>query len=71
MKLTLHHVNLVTDNVPRAEMFWRDVMGLDRPDHGLPRLEKEKGYAGDVAFLSDGAIQTHLARHRHRYQRRR
>ena len=36
MKLTLHHVNLVTEDVPRAESFWRDVMGLERPDHGLP-----------------------------------
>lgn len=61
MKLTLHHINLVTEDVPRADAFWRDVMGLERPDHGLPRLEKGKGYAGDVAFLSDGAIQTHLA----------
>lgn len=61
MKLTLHHVNLVTDDVPRAEAFWRDVIGLDRPDHGVPRLEKRKGYAGDVAILGDGAIQTHLA----------
>ena len=24
-------------------------------------LEKTKGYAGDVAFVSDGAIQVHLA----------
>jgi catechol 2,3-dioxygenase-like lactoylglutathione lyase family enzyme len=61
MKLTLHHVNLVTENVPRAEAFWRGVMGLERPGHGLPKLEKAKGYSGDVAFLSDGAIQTHLA----------
>ncbi|MCU4655146.1 VOC family protein [Roseibacterium sp. SDUM158016] len=60
-KLTLHHVNLVTDDVARAEAFYRDVMGLERPEGGLPRLEKRRGYAGDVAFLSDGAIQHHLA----------
>lgn len=60
-KLTLHHVNLVTDDVARAEAFYRDVMGLERPAHGLPRLEKSRGYGGEVAFLSDGAIQHHLA----------
>ena len=27
----------------------------------LPTLEKKKGYSGDVAFVSDGTIQTHLA----------
>ncbi len=61
MKLTLHHINLVTEDVERANAFYRDVLGLARPGHGLPKLEKTKGYAGDVAFLSDGAIQTHLA----------
>ena len=28
----------------------------------VPVLEKKKGYAGDVAFVTDGAIQTHLAK---------
>jgi glyoxylase I family protein len=60
-KLTLHHVNLVSDDVARAEAFYRDVMGLERPARGLPRLEKARGYAGQVAFLSDGTIQHHLA----------
>ena len=31
-----------------------------KPNKGLPALEK-KGYDGDVAFVSDGHIQTHLA----------
>lgn len=61
-KLTLHHVNLVSDDVGRAEAFYRDVMGLERPGSRLPRLEKTRGYAGEVAFLSDGRIQHHLAR---------
>lgn len=61
MKLKLHHVNLVTDNVERMEAFYRDVLGLERQESGLPVLEKRRGYAGDVAFVSDGAIQTHLA----------
>lgn len=61
MKLTLHHVNVVTENVERLDAFYRDVLGLERETQGLPVLEKTKGYAGDVAFVTDGAIQTHLA----------
>jgi catechol 2,3-dioxygenase-like lactoylglutathione lyase family enzyme len=34
---------------------------LEEEKDGLPVLEKKKGYAGDVAFVSDGAIQMHLA----------
>lgn len=61
MKLKLHHVNLVTENVARMDAFYRDVLGLEAETDGLPVLEKRKGYAGDVAFVTDGAIQTHLA----------
>lgn len=61
MKLKLHHVNLATEDVARMDAFYRDVMGLERPEDGLPLLEKKKGYSGDVAFVSDGVIQTHLA----------
>lgn len=61
MKLTLHHINLATDNVARMDAFYREVLGLAQETDGLPTLEKKKGYAGDVAFVSDGAIQTHLA----------
>ncbi len=61
MKLTLHHINLSTDNLEKMDAFYRDVMGLARETEGLPTLEKNKGYAGDVAFVTDGNIQTHLA----------
>lgn len=61
MKLKLHHINLATENVSRMDDFYRDVLGLDRETAGLPVLEKNKGYAGDVAFVTDGAIQMHLA----------
>jgi glyoxylase I family protein len=60
-KLTLHHVNLVSDDVERANAFYRDVMGLAPPLSGLPTLDKTRGYGGDVVFLSDGRIQHHLA----------
>lgn len=61
MKLTLHHINVCTENVERMDRFYREVLGLSRETAGLPVLEKKRGYAGDVAFVTDGAIQTHLA----------
>lgn len=62
MKLTLHHVNFATENVSRMDSFYEDVMGLGEEKNGLPVLEKNKGYAGDVAFRTDGNIQFHLAK---------
>jgi catechol 2,3-dioxygenase-like lactoylglutathione lyase family enzyme len=61
MKLKLHHINLCTENVERMDDFYRGILGLEEEKDGLPVLEKKKGYAGDVAFVSDGAIQVHLA----------
>ncbi|MCA0869576.1 VOC family protein [Seohaeicola saemankumensis] len=61
MKLKLHHINLATENVGRMDDFYRRVLGLDAERGGLPVLEKKKGYAGDVAFVTDGDIQMHLA----------
>jgi glyoxylase I family protein len=61
MKLKLHHINLATENVARMNSFYKTVLGLDTVADDLPTLEKTKGYAGDVAFVTDGAIQTHLA----------
>ena len=61
MKLTLHHINLVSEKVEEMDSFYRDVMQLEVPQSDVPSLEKSKGYAGDVAFRSDGAIQMHLA----------
>ena len=61
MKLTLHHINLSTEHVERLDRFYRDVLGLDPEETGLPVLDKTRGYAGDVAFVTDGAIQMHLS----------
>ena len=61
MKLTLHHINLSTDKVGEMDAFYRDVLMLERETSGLPTLEKGQGYAGDVAFVTDGAVQTHIA----------
>lgn len=61
MNLKLHHINLSTDNVERMNVFYRDVLQLSDDVEGLPVLEKKQGYSGDVAFVSDGDIQMHLA----------
>ena len=61
MKLKLHHINLSTTNVEQMNNFYQRILGLREEHEGLPVLEKEKGYSGDVAFVSDGDIQTHLA----------
>ena len=41
--------------------FYQAILGLKTATHDLPVLEKNKGYDGNVAFVSDGQIQTHLA----------
>ena len=61
MKLQLHHINLSSDKVDKMNEFYLKVMNLQTETEGLPILEKNKGYSGDVAFVSDGKIQTHLA----------
>ena len=61
MKLTLHHINLSTDKVEEMHAFYRNVLGLEAESSGFPVLEKGKGYAGDVAFVTDGHVQTHIA----------
>ena len=43
------------------DQFYQEILGLGRETNDLPILEKKKGYAGDVAFVSDGKIQMHIA----------
>jgi catechol 2,3-dioxygenase-like lactoylglutathione lyase family enzyme len=61
MKIWLHHVNLCTGNVPGMDEFYRGVLDL-QPE---PTLNQSRdtagGYAGKVAFVSDGTTQMHLA----------
>ena len=61
MKLKLHHVNLSTRNVSTMEAFYRDVIGLQSKPANNDLRVKNEGYAGDVAFMSDGDIEMHLA----------
>jgi len=61
MQIKLHHVNLCTKDVPAMDEFYRSVLDL-KPEPSLAAARvTEQGYAGKVAFVSDGAIQMHLA----------
>ena len=61
MKLTLHHVNFCTTNVPAMDDFYRNVLDLEpEPSLQASRITND-GYAGDVSFITDGTIQVHLA----------
>ena len=61
MPIKLHHVNLCSKDVPAMDEFYCAVLDL-RPEPSLSdaRVTGE-GYAGEVAFLSDGDVQVHLA----------
>ena len=61
MKLWLHHINRVSDNVEHLRRFYSDVMGLGEHTEDLPLCEPTRDYTGDVAFMSNGNIQMHLA----------
>ena len=41
--------------------FYKNILLLDTETNDLPVLERRKGYSGDVEFVTDGKIQTHLA----------
>jgi glyoxylase I family protein len=61
MKLRLHHINLCTTDVPAMDEFYREVLDL-APEPGMQAIrDRSQGYAGDVAFVTDGTTQLHLA----------
>ncbi len=61
MKLKLHHVNFATEKVSEMDDFYREVLDMgSEAALGDGRI-KGQGYGGDVAFVSDGDIQIHIA----------
>ena len=61
MKLKLHHLNLTTKNVDAMDEFYRGVLDMQiEPTLAKSRI-KTQGYAGDVAFVTDGTTQFHIA----------
>lgn len=62
MKIKLHHVNFCSNNVKAMDAFYRDVLDMDGvPGMNQNRAQSKDGYNGEVAFVSDGATQFHLA----------
>ena len=61
MELKLHHINLCSTNVPAMDEFYRSVLDM-APEPGMQSIrDTSQGYAGDVAFVTDGTTQVHLA----------
>jgi glyoxylase I family protein len=58
--LTLHHVNLVSDDVTRLEAFYRDVLGLENLP-GMVGLRDTTSYDRKVVFIDGSPTQLHLA----------
>ncbi|MEM8686762.1 MAG: VOC family protein [Pseudomonadota bacterium] len=61
MKLKLHHINYCTTNVSAMDKFYQEVLEMaPEPQMGQGRI-KGQGYPGDVAFVTDGEMQVHIA----------
>ncbi len=61
MKPKLHHVNFSTKNVAQMSEFYKRILFLETETKDIPKLDKTKAYSGDVEFITDGKVQTHLA----------
>jgi glyoxylase I family protein len=62
MQIKFHHVNLCTGDVPGLDDFYRTVLDMEpEPSLNANRRIAEDGYSGEVAFITDGDIQFHLA----------
>lgn len=62
MKLTLHHININSHDIPGLDAFYRDVLCQDPVPEmdDIPTLD-ENAVRMPVAFRSDGNVQFHLA----------
>ena len=61
MKIKLHHVNLCSKDVPAMNEFYRSILDLEpEPSLNDARITAQ-GYAANVAFVTDGQTQFHLA----------
>ena len=61
MKPKLHHINFSTKNVTEMTKFYKEILLLESEKDDIPVLKKDKAYSGEVEFVTDGKIQTHLA----------
>ena len=65
MATRFHHINFASKTVPELESFYREVLQLENTDvySGTSSNAQitDQGYAGRVAFLTDGDIEMHLS----------
>jgi catechol 2,3-dioxygenase-like lactoylglutathione lyase family enzyme len=61
MKIKLHHINIVSHDVPGLDAFYRDILDLEDEPTMSSKRKLDEGYPGDVSFMTDGDIQMHLA----------
>ena len=62
MKLTLHHVNLCSNDVSQLTSFYEQILDMQPvPSLSENRNKDDAGYHGDVSFITDGTTQFHLA----------
>jgi catechol 2,3-dioxygenase-like lactoylglutathione lyase family enzyme len=62
MKFQYHHMNLCTENVSRLSEFYQTIFAMDRiEDEEHTRVNVDDGYGAQVDFVTDGAIEFHLA----------
>jgi glyoxylase I family protein len=60
VKIELHHINIVTNDVSGLDSFYRDVLGM-AAETTMARPALAGGVTTDVAFVTDGSTQFHLA----------
>ncbi len=64
MKLEFHHINYVSENVEKLDMFYQDIMQMETiSSKKFPRTAAtgKAGYDGRIKFVTEGTMQMHLA----------
>ena len=62
MEIKYHHMNFCTEDVQRLSEFYSSVFGLSRANYKRINTDGEASYGGNVDFLTDGAVEFHIAR---------
>ena len=61
MTLKFHHINFSTKNVAEMAEFYKNILLLKDEECDIPKLDNKEVYSGEVCFVTDGKIQTHIA----------
>jgi glyoxylase I family protein len=61
MPTKLHHLNFCSNSVPEMAQFYREILDLSSIAERAQERVRDQGYSGDVAFMTDGTTEIHLA----------